>query len=60
MQDKIYINTIRYKRELHFECECNCMSIKNTQYFPHNSLEGQLKHGKNLIYEIYFMQRTLF
>ena len=36
MQGKIYLNIIRYKRELRFECElqvyishaCNCMSVK--------------------------------
>ena len=63
MQGKIYLNIIRYKRELRFECElqvqirhaCNCMSIKNTPYFTHKSLEGQLKPWKNLIYDIYFM-----
>ena len=63
MQGKIYINIIRYKCELRFECEnqvyirhaCNCISTKNTLYFTHKSLEGQLKHWKNLIYDIYFM-----
>ena len=63
MQGKIYINIIRYKRELRFECKlqvqirhaCNCMLTKNTLYFTHKSLEGQLKHGKNIMYDIYFM-----
>ena len=69
MQGKIYVNIIRYKRELSFECElrvevlnlsldyrheCNCMSIKNTLlYFIHKLLEGQLKHWK--IYDRYLM-----
>ena len=47
MQGKIYINIIRYKPELCFECELqfvNCMLIKNRLYFTHKSLEGQLKH----------------
>ena len=53
MQGKIYINMIRYKHELRFECEfqvyvrhaCYCMSIKNTIFnFTDKSLEGRLKH----------------
>lgn len=64
---KMYMNIIRYKRELRFDCElrdqiryaCNCTSTRITLYFTYKSLESKLKHLKNVINHIYFMQRTL-
>ena len=61
MQGKIYIKIIWYKHELRFECElqvkirhaCNCMSIKNTLYFTHKSLEVIYTNCGGGLYQIY-------
>ena len=55
MQGKIYLNIIHYKHELRFECKLQVFFVKNRLHFTHKSVEGQLKHWKNLMYNIYFM-----
>ena len=62
MQGKIYLTVSRYKTSFAIASNvnfmirhaCICMSIKNTLYFTHKSLEGQVKHWKNLTYDISF------
>ena len=48
-EGKIYINTVRYKHELRFECELQVQIRhfyvrKSALYFTHKSPEGQSKH----------------
>ena len=48
MQDKIYLMQDNMQDNMQDKIYLNI-------YFIHKSVEGQLKHWKNLIYDIYFM-----